>query len=84
MVALPGPEPTPASVAYTLHSAFLMCLATRKLLYHLPDSGDDLDEVLVALGEMVRQTERLVVEAQEGFDLLCSRGKIVPKAEGSP
>jgi hypothetical protein len=69
VAAPPGVEPTPANVARTLNSASLLLIVLGRLL-----DGPDRDlpeELRIAAGEVVRQTERLVLEAQEGFDTLC-------------
>ncbi len=63
-----GVEPSHANVCRTLNSATLLLIVLRNLL----DGPDrDLPEDLrIAAGEVVRQTERLVLVAMEEIDTL--------------
>lgn len=66
-----GVEATPAGVSRTLNSASLLLIVLRNLL-DIP-AGDLPEDLRIAAGEVVRQTERLVLDAQEEADTLERR-----------
>lgn len=77
MTAPASAEPNPQNISKTLTSASLLLIVLGRLL-----DGPDRDlpeELRIAAGEVVRQAERLVLDAQEAADTLCSRGVVGPK-----
>ncbi|TGD93715.1 hypothetical protein [Methylobacterium nonmethylotrophicum] len=74
-----GVVPTHANVSCTLNSASLLLIVLRNLL-----DGPDRDlpeELRIAAGEVVRQTERLVLDAMEETDTLDFKGAVGGEAE---